>query len=442
MSVRTRYSLKALSLAIASTAAVSFNAQASQGNIADTYGLTPMDVGSAQGFSMFNDNVAATYYNPAYLTKDPRAELTGGIFHGRHELRAAGPDRTGDVLSDTPTQHVLAGFKANAMALTRFDHPVYIGVMAGIEKFSRELLSFSSETSSQGQFFQYDRQPLFLNIGGGTKLWRGISGGFATRITLHNEASLTTSTTLAGETSYERLSVDAKPSIRSILGATIDWGETICPDSRCFADGFEMALAYRATSATKTKVDANTSIPGLLPESDPLEFTISTYDSFQPSIISAAFQYNARNWRVALTVEQQNWSDLEDEFENDSIRDQANIKFNDIIVPRLAAEYRLGSLGFIIGAAWQESAIESDSSLDVNYFDNDKITAGVGFTMDIENPSFFSYPLQLGIAYQRQFLQERDFTLSSSDTDAGTDGNVVTTDGDVDVLNGSITFKF
>jgi len=439
----SRPSLKALTLAVATTTAgLSLNAQASQGNIADTYGLMPLDVGSAQGFSMFNSNVAATYYNPAYLVKDPRAELTGGIFHGRHELEASGPDRNGDVLSDSPTQHVLAGFKANAMALTRFDHPVYIGVMAGIEKFSRELLSFNSETSSQGQFFQYDRQPLFLNIGGGTTLWRGLSGGFATRITLHNEAALTTSTSLGGQTQYEKLSVEAKPSIRSILSANLDWEETFCPDRSCWLDGFETAITYRATSSTRTKVYANTSIPGLLPPNQPLEFTISTLDSFQPSILSLAFQYRSRNWRAALTVEQQNWTDLEEEFEGDSIRDQANIQFKDIIVPRLAAQYQLGSLGFIAGVAWQESALGSDSTLDVNYFDNDKIIAGVGFTMDINNPSFFSFPIQLGIAYQYQHLMERDFTISTSDPDATNNGVEVSTQGSVDMLNGSVTFKF
>ena len=46
----SRPSLKALTLAVATaTAGLSSTAQASQGNIADTYGLMP-DVGSAQGF--------------------------------------------------------------------------------------------------------------------------------------------------------------------------------------------------------------------------------------------------------------------------------------------------------------------------------------------------------------------------------------------------------
>ena len=74
----------ALALAIGSTTA----AYASMGNIGTTYGVLPSDVASAQALSMFNTQVSAVYYNPAYLTKDPRGELTMGLLHADHELRA------------------------------------------------------------------------------------------------------------------------------------------------------------------------------------------------------------------------------------------------------------------------------------------------------------------------------------------------------------------
>lgn len=444
MPAPSRFSLRAISFAIATTsAALTAPASASMNNIAHTYGLMPLDVGSALAFSMFNKDISATYYNPAYLVQDPRGELTGGTFHGTHDLRGSSPDREGSIVSDSPTQHVLIGVKANLTSLTRFEHPLQIGVMAGIEKFSRELLAFESNTSSTGQFLQYDRQPLFLTIGGGTKLWRGIDGGFSTRLTLHSEANLTTSTDLAGNTEYENLSVEAKPSIRSIISTNIDWGQTICPDSPCFLDGFETAFSYRTSSSTRTKVYANTSIPGLIPSSDPLVFDITTHDSFQPSMLSAGFQYSTNYWRLALAVEQQNWSDLEEQFETDDVKDQANAKFNDIIVPRLGAEYRFGPLRFFAGVAYQESALDSDSTLDVNYFDNDKIIWGIGQSLLIKKMRHFTYPIQLDISYQRHMLQDRDFTISTSDPDAvGTNNEVVTTSGTVHVVNGSITFKF
>ena len=63
------------------------NAFASMGNIGTTYGVLPTDVASAQALSMFNTKVSSVYYNPAYLAKDPRGELTMGILHADHELR-------------------------------------------------------------------------------------------------------------------------------------------------------------------------------------------------------------------------------------------------------------------------------------------------------------------------------------------------------------------
>jgi long-chain fatty acid transport protein len=69
---------------------------------------------------------------------------------------------------------------------------------------------------------------------------------------------------------------------------------------------------------------------------------VATIDSFQPQIIALGTQYKSENWRVGVTLEHQKWSDLGNEFKNDSIKDQAGIsdalklKFNDTVVPRIA----------------------------------------------------------------------------------------------------------
>lgn len=142
-----------------------FPVNASMGNLGTSYGVMPVDVATAQSLSMFNDQVSATYYNPAYLTKDPRGELTTGLLHAEQELRASGPNRDGDVVSSSPSQHVLIGMKTNLGSLTRFGHPLYLGFIAGVEKYGKEMLAFSSETSETGQFLQYGKEPLFLNLG-------------------------------------------------------------------------------------------------------------------------------------------------------------------------------------------------------------------------------------------------------------------------------------
>ena len=93
-------------------------ANASMGNLGTSYGLLPTDLASAQALSMFSEQASATYYNPSYLTADERGEMTAGILHSEQELRASRSDANGDVLADSPSQHVLLGFKTNLLVKT------------------------------------------------------------------------------------------------------------------------------------------------------------------------------------------------------------------------------------------------------------------------------------------------------------------------------------
>lgn len=167
MVTTSRFSVRAMSLAVATlSAGFSLSSQASMGNIGTTYGVMPVDVATAQSLSMFNDQVSATYYNPAALTKDTRGELTTGILHAEQELRSKNPNANGDILSNDPSQHVLLGMKTNLGSITRFKHPLYLGFIAGVEKYGKEMLAFDSRTTDNGQFLEYGREPLFLNLGG------------------------------------------------------------------------------------------------------------------------------------------------------------------------------------------------------------------------------------------------------------------------------------
>jgi len=443
----------ALALAIGSTTA----AYASMGNIGTTYGVLPSDVASAQALSMFNTQVSAVYYNPAYLTKDPRGELTTGLLHAEHELRATSlgganpPNRSGgDVLQDSPSQHTLIGMKTDLSSLTKFNHPLFFGVMIGVEKYGEEMLAFESQTSREGQYFEYGRQPLFLNLGGATTLWRGIDIGASARITLHSEAELVATTNLAGETRYEELNVSAKPSIRPILSATVDMAETFCPDNEgCWLDGFETAFAFRGYSNTNTTVDAQTVIPGTIAPPG-LNLKVTTLDSYQPNIYSAGLLYGGERFRVGASVEMQQWSDLEEEFDSDTIKDQAvnsevgTLEFQDIVVPRLGAEFELNDTFMLTGGvAYSESPLESNASLDVNYLDADKWIVGLGLTAKYKNPHFLAYPVRLDFGYQYQKLEAREFDLYATNSPTYPEPyETVEADGDVHVFSGSVTLKF
>ena len=334
--------------------------------------------------------------------------------------------------------------KTNLASLTRFDHPIYLGFIAGVEKYGKEMLAFSSETSETGQYLQYGKEPLFLNIGGATPLWRGISGGFSVRVTLEAAAQLDAVSTLGGETSRERLAVNAEPSLKSILGTTIKWGDTFCPDSDCFLDGWESAITFRTKSSASTSVDSNIIVTQTIPDPG-LSLAVATIDSFQPETFAIGTQYKGDGWRIGGSIEQQNWSELEDEFAGDTIKDQENvsaanrIRFDDILVPRIGAEYQL-SRHFAVrgGLAYEESPLKTTRNPELNYLDTDKIVAGLGISATYERTRVLAYPVRLDIGYQYQQLQDRDFTIVDYD------GNEqqATADGDVHVISGSITLKF
>lgn len=441
----TRLSVRALSLAVtAITTSLSLSTNASMGNLGTTYGVMPVDVATAQSLSMFNDQVSATYYNPAALTKDDRGELTSGLLHAEQELRSANPNADGDVLSSSPSQHVLIGMKTNLGSITRFKHPIYLGFIAGVEKYGKEMLAFRSETTESGQFLQYGKEPLFLNVGGATPIWRGISAGASVRVTLEAAASLEAVSTLGGETSRERLAVNAEPSLKSILGTSIDLGDTICPESDCFFDGWETALTYRTKSSASTSVDSNIIVTQTIPDPG-LSLAVATIDSFQPETIALGAQYRGNGWRVGGSVEQQNWSELENEFAGDTIKDQESvsssdrIRFDDILVPRIGAEYELNqNFAVRAGLAYEESPLKTTRNPELNYLDTDKIVVGLGLSATYNRTRLLAYPIRMDIGYQYQQLQERDFTLVDYDGNE-TD---VTADGDVHVISGSITLKF
>jgi hypothetical protein len=435
--------LVAGALALASTPAL-----AGMGTIASSYGLLPGDVASAQALSLFNADAAAVHYNPASLVADPRGELTVGMGYVDHQVEAdslggtAPVQRQGELLAIDESRSTLLGLKTNLSSLTKVEHPLYFGLMLGVEKYGREMLAFNSGTSTGGQSFRYGKQPLFLAAGGGMQLLPGLDGGLAFRVTLQSSARLTGQTDLAGNSQYEQLDVVAEPKMTPVVGLGIDWARLGCGDGDCAPGRWRTALAWRAASTAETRVNANVVIPGTIPPPG-LDIALATLDSYQPETASLGLQYQGERVRVALTGEWQRWSALGEEFRDDTIRDQANLRFRDIVIPRLGAEWRVGEAWRLTtGIAYEESVLDSDRSLDVNYLDNDRYLLGLGASVEVRDPPVLAYPVRLELGYQLQWLKDRSFLLTSTQSGGTAPYEALETRGQVHVLVGSLTMKF
>merc|ERR1712138_218995 len=108
------------------------------GNTGTTYGLFPSDIASAQALSLFSTNTSSTYYNPANLVLDRRSEVTGAIFHAEHELNTESPNPAydGNILDD-PSQQLMLGLKADLSGLMKSEHPIYLGFVAGVDRYGK-----------------------------------------------------------------------------------------------------------------------------------------------------------------------------------------------------------------------------------------------------------------------------------------------------------------
>lgn len=448
-------------LAIALLAALPISSMAAMGSVATNFGLTPADTASAQALSMFSNQPSAVYYNPAYLARDRRGALSAGFLFTEQDLTVKGfgtPDTiiaSGDTAEDSSNYNVLLGLKTDLSTMLTSNRAMVLGFQLGAERTGERLLSFKSTTSQVGQSLRYGQQSLFLSVGAGLNVIPGFDVGAAARITLAAEAQLGAEARLNGETSGEGLTVSAKPSIQPILSANLNWGELICPEDKyCGWNGLETALTYRYESDFTTNVTADATVVNAVSQ---LPLLIRTLDSYQPEMFSAGIQYNFYKIRLAASADYQLWSGLNDKLRNDTVKDQAQLRFKDTLVPRAGFELRLDNTFSIIGGvSYEESPLESSSSLNVNYVDNDRVVVGLGFSYLIEKALFLSMPLRMDFGYQYHILADRDFLLV---TDKGngnqqgsegscTDGNQqvrceqVTAGGNAHVLNASVNLAF
>lgn len=429
------------------------DAFAGAGDGASTYGLGPVNAGSAQAFSAFDPGAWAVYYNPAALARTPEGELSIVLQYGDQELRAkslGGSDpvtRENDVLSDTSSELALLGIKARIGGASDTTRPMYLGINVGVDEYISNILPYQANTAEQGQFLRYESQPLYLAFGGAVRdLVRGVDVGFSARLTLAAKARLVAVSDLAGNTDSEQLSLEGSPGLSPALGLNIRMSELFCGSSPCMPfglDRLEAAVFWRDASDYEVSVDANVVIPGVVPDPG-LDLALSTIDSFQPEVFGGSLLLPLGKFEFVASLEQQKWSELESKFAGDSVRNQADMQFVDVTVPRLGASFRWSDqLRLFGGVALEDSPLKSSRSQDVNFLDSDKMVLGVGGDYRLDSAPVINAPVVLSLAYQYQKLDKRDFELTSINSPSDpAPYETVRADGDIQVISLSASVKF
>lgn len=400
-------------------------AHAAMGQVASNYGLFAQDVATTQALSMFSNQPSATYYNPSYLARDRKGGLSTGFLFTDQELTAdplsgqpSGASTNlldGNVIEDDSNYNILLGFKTDLSTMLKSDRAMVLGFMLGAERTGERILAFNSETSETAQSFRYGQQSLFLSLGAGLNVVPGFDVGAGARITLAASAELSTDARVSGATSFEGLSVAAKPSIQPVLSGTVDWGTLVCPGKRgCLLSGLETSLAWRYESELSADVDANARVPNVL-GSPGLPLALSTIDAYSPETWSLGVMYKMKKLRVGVAGEYQMWSGLNDKFAQDTVYDQAMIQFRDTFIPRVGVEYKLSpTFSLLGGISYEQSPLESLQSTDINFVDNNRTVFGLGFSYLIEQALFLSQPVRFDFAYQYHLLEDRDFRIAST----------------------------
>lgn len=402
-------------------------AHAAMGQVASNYGFFAQDVATSQALSMFSNQPSATYYNPSYLARDRKGALSAGYLFTDQEITAdplATPFAqngdpanlvTDNIIENDSNYNVLLGFKSDLSTMLKSDRAMVLGFMLGAERSGERILAFESKSSSTAQSLRYGQQSLFLGLGAGLNVVPGFDVGAAARITLAANAELQAFSDLGGRTGFETLKVSAKPSIQPILSGTVDWGTVVCPGKRgCWLSGVETSLAWRYESELSANVDAKAVVPNAV-ATPGLPLALATIDAYTPETWSLGLMYRMHKLRVGFTGEYQMWTGLNDKFAEDTIRDQANLEFRDVFIPRVGFEYKASpNFSFLGGVSYERSPLLSLQSTDINFVDNNRTVIGLGFSYLIEQALFLSQPVRFDLGYQYHILEDRDFRIATT----------------------------
>lgn len=424
------------------------------GGAAINFGLGPVSAGTAMSLSPFLADPMAVYYNPASLAGAKANELSL-IGHradselkvrsiSGNELPAHGENRVSDAYSELAVLGV--NLPVNFVGSKKPEY--FFGFNLGVDNYGRNFLPFNDSTSTEGQFLRYQSEPLYIGLGvAKSDVIKGVDIGVGSRITLNATASLDATSDLAGNTDSESVTMKAAPKFSINFGVNADVEKMLCNSSECklpLFDSTSIAGFWRDESYWGVGVKANLVVPGLIPEPG-LNVKLNTIDSYQPEVIGVSIKktFN-KKIQTVLTLEEQKWSKLNSLYSNDTVRDQAELEFKDVYIPRLGFYYSATEVVSIFaGMSFEKSPLTGKQSPDVNAFDSDKMVYGVGTNISLNDAIGAGKSVQFALALQYQKLKEREFELINVNSPMYPNPyETVKIDGDALTLSASVTATF
>lgn len=442
-------------------------ALASFGNNAHTFGLSSIDVGSAQAFSGFHSGPSAVYYNPAQLAHGDENQFVLGYFYADPQLSIdsnGGPDpavRSGDDARIENNNTVQIGIRLNLNDTLTPDLPSGFGLMMGIDDEARTLMKIDDRVSKRGgQYARYGEKPLFLAMGFGFELTPGLAVGGGTHITIKSGAPVELESELDGTTRNESIVVESRTDFAPLFSVYADFGHLGC-SANCNDEGVQAFLSYRGENDFRLDLEANAVIPGTIEEPG-LDLVVLALDSYQPDIIATGVHIPlSDHYALALGYEMQKWSDLDNRLSDarrNAVKDQANARFHDIHVPRIGFELHdlnkaMGWNADVVwrvqlGYAYERTPLRNGLTPDANLLDGNKHVFAVGSEWNFLHLWKFAHPFTVGLAYQYHVVRDTDYTISSTQWNSATSQyevtptESVTAGGDVHSMSLSVTSRF
>ena len=194
--------------------------------------------------------------------------------------------------------------------------------------------------------------------------------------------------------------------------------------------GLDLGASYR--QETYMKIDPFDATARAMDGAVNMRMIIGILDYYSPHTITGGVAYTIWKITVSADIEYQMWSKFkangsnkywytEDNATEYAPGDDTNLegklpKMKDVVVYRLGVEYQMFSwVSLMCGAYYQPSFVpDSATSGDLNILDNDKYVGSVGANFSLPRMFGFGGPVEITVAYQMQYLADRNATKNST----------------------------